>query len=44
MGINSSERNVIFALDAIERAFRIEGHPIKKGAATNAAMDYFSAH
>jgi alanine-glyoxylate transaminase/serine-glyoxylate transaminase/serine-pyruvate transaminase len=44
MGINSSERNVIFALDAIERAFRIEGHPIKKGAATNAATEYFSAH
>jgi len=44
MGINSSERNVIFALDAIERAFRIEGHPIKKGAATSAAIDYFSAH
>lgn len=44
MGINSSERNVVFALDAIERAFRIEGHQLQKGAAASAAIEYFSSH
>ncbi len=44
MGINSTERNVIFILEAIERAFQVEGHPLKKGAATTAATEYYNTH
>ncbi len=42
MGINSTERNVIFILDAIEHAFQVEGHPLKKGVAVNAAKEYYN--
>lgn len=44
MGINSTERNVIFILEAIERAFRVEGHPLKKGEAATAATEYYSTN
>ncbi|MFQ6135450.1 MAG: alanine--glyoxylate aminotransferase family protein, partial [Nitrososphaerales archaeon] len=44
MGMNSSERNVIFFLEALEQASRIEGHPLKDGAAVNAAIDYYNSH
>lgn len=44
MGLNSSERNVIFVLEAIEKAFKVEGHPLKKGAAANAAKQYYNTN
>src|SRR3972149_97126 len=44
MGINSCERNVIFALSALEVALRLEGHPLKSGAAVNAAIDFYQAN
>ncbi len=42
MGMNSSERNVLFVLEALEVALRLEGHPLKKGAAVHAAIDYYN--
>jgi len=44
MGINSSERNVILVLEALERALRKEGYPVKLGSGVAAAMEaLFSA-
>lgn len=44
MGMNSCEKNVIFALSALEVALRLEGHPLKCGSAVNAAIDFYQAH
>ena len=39
MGINSSERNVILVLEALERALAKEGYPVKLGSGVAAAMN-----
>ena len=44
MGINSSERNVILALEALERALKKEGYPIKLGSSVVAAMENLSSN
>jgi len=43
MGINSCERNVILVLEALERALKREGYPVKLGAGVSAAMESFSS-
>jgi alanine-glyoxylate transaminase/serine-glyoxylate transaminase/serine-pyruvate transaminase len=43
MGINSSERNVILVLEALERALKKEGYPIKLGDGVSAAIETFAA-
>jgi alanine-glyoxylate transaminase/serine-glyoxylate transaminase/serine-pyruvate transaminase len=43
MGINSSERNVILVLEALERALKKEGYPIKLGDGVSAATETFAA-
>ena len=43
MGMNSSERNVILVLEALERALKKEGYPIKLGKGVSAATDTFAA-
>jgi len=42
MGINSSERNVILVLEALERALKKEGYPAKLGSGVAAAMEALS--
>jgi alanine-glyoxylate transaminase/serine-glyoxylate transaminase/serine-pyruvate transaminase len=44
MGMNSSERNVLFVLEALEVALRMIGHPLKPSVAVNAATDYYGTH
>ncbi len=44
MGLNSSERNVLFFLEALEVALRKEGHPLKTGVAVDAAVDYYDTN
>jgi alanine-glyoxylate transaminase/serine-glyoxylate transaminase/serine-pyruvate transaminase len=44
MGINSNERNVLFFLQALEVASKLEGFSMKKGAAIDAALDYYQSH
>jgi alanine-glyoxylate transaminase/serine-glyoxylate transaminase/serine-pyruvate transaminase len=39
MGINSSERNVILVLEALERALKKAGYPAKIGSGVSAAME-----
>jgi len=39
MGMNSTERNVILVLEALERALRKEGYPVKLGDGVSAAME-----
>jgi len=43
MGINSSERNVILVLEALERALKKEGYPVKLGDGVSAAIETFAA-
>jgi len=43
MGINSCERNVILVLEALERALKKEGYPVKLGVGVAAAMENLSA-
>jgi len=43
MGINSTERNVILVLDALERALRKEGRAVKLGEGISAAMEKLSS-
>jgi len=43
MGINSCERNVILVLEALERALKKEGYPVKLGAGVAAAMETLSS-
>ncbi len=43
MGINSTERNVILVLEALERALKKEGHPVRLGAGVSAAMEQLAA-
>jgi len=43
MGMNSSERNVILVLEALERALKNEGYPIKLGDGVSAATETFAA-
>ncbi|UCH01366.1 MAG: alanine--glyoxylate aminotransferase family protein, partial [Candidatus Bathyarchaeota archaeon] len=43
MGINSTERNVILVLEALERALRNENYPIKLGDGVSAAMEQLSS-
>jgi len=43
MGINSTERNVILVLEALERALRKEKYPIKLGDGVSAAMEQLSS-
>lgn len=38
MGLNSSRRNVILLLDALESALRMEGYSVKKGVGLEAAL------
>jgi aspartate aminotransferase-like enzyme len=38
MGLNSSRRNVLLVLDALETALRKEGYEVRKGAALQAAV------
>jgi len=42
MGINSSERNVILVLEALERALKRESYPVKLGEGVSAAMEKLS--
>jgi len=42
MGINSTERNVILVLEALERALKKEGYPVKIGEGVSAAMEKLS--
>ncbi len=44
MGINSSERNVILVLEALERALKKEGYPVKLGSGVAAAMETLSSN
>jgi len=39
MGINSSERNVILVLEALERALKKAGYPAKMGSGVSAAIE-----
>ncbi|MHA1208881.1 MAG: pyridoxal-phosphate-dependent aminotransferase family protein [Candidatus Freyarchaeota archaeon] len=41
MGINACERNVILVLEALERALRKEGLPVKPGEGVAAAVEVF---
>jgi len=43
MGLNSSQRNVILVLEALERALRREGYPVKLGTGVAAAMEALSS-
>ena len=43
MGVNSSEKNVILVLEALERALKKEGYPLKLGSGVAAAMDTLSS-
>lgn len=43
MGINSSERNVILVLEALERALKKEGYPVKLGEGVSAAIEKLDA-
>jgi alanine-glyoxylate transaminase/serine-glyoxylate transaminase/serine-pyruvate transaminase len=43
MGINSTERNVVLVLEALERTLKKEGYPVKLSAGVAAAMQSFSA-
>ncbi|RJS74444.1 alanine--glyoxylate aminotransferase family protein [Candidatus Bathyarchaeota archaeon] len=42
MGINSSERNVILVLEALERVLKKEGFPVELGTGVGAAMSKLS--
>lgn len=42
MGINSNEKTVIIALEALERALRKEGYKVIAGEGVRAAADFFS--
>jgi len=42
MGINSNEKTVITALEALERALRKEGYKVTAGEGVRAAADFFS--
>ena len=42
MGMNSSERNVILVLEALELALKREGYPVKLGTGVAAAMEALS--
>ncbi|MFQ6094563.1 MAG: pyridoxal-phosphate-dependent aminotransferase family protein, partial [Candidatus Bathyarchaeia archaeon] len=44
MGINSTERNVIFVLEALERALKKEGYPAELGQGVSAAMEIFATY
>jgi alanine-glyoxylate transaminase/serine-glyoxylate transaminase/serine-pyruvate transaminase len=44
MGINSSERNVILVLEALERALKKEKYPVKLGSGVAAAMEILSSN
>ena len=44
MGMNSSERNVILVLEALERALKKEGYPAKLGSGVAAAMETLSSN
>jgi alanine-glyoxylate transaminase/serine-glyoxylate transaminase/serine-pyruvate transaminase len=41
MGLNSSEKNVIFLLEALERTLRKEGYPVKPSSGIGAAIDFY---
>jgi len=43
MGINSSERNVILVLEALEQALKKEGRPVRLGEGISAAMEKLSS-
>jgi alanine-glyoxylate transaminase/serine-glyoxylate transaminase/serine-pyruvate transaminase len=43
MGLNSSERNVIIVLEALERALKREGYPIKLGEGVGAATGFYDS-
>jgi alanine-glyoxylate transaminase/serine-glyoxylate transaminase/serine-pyruvate transaminase len=43
MGLNSSRRNVLLVLDALEAALRMEGHDVAKGAGLQAAVASYDA-
>jgi alanine-glyoxylate transaminase/serine-glyoxylate transaminase/serine-pyruvate transaminase len=43
MGLNSSRRNVLLVLDALETALRKEGYSIRKGAGLQAAVASYDA-
>lgn len=42
MGINSTKRNVILFLKALERALKKEGYPVKLGEGVSSAMNKFA--
>lgn len=42
MGINSTKRNVILVLKALERALKKEGYPVKLGEGVSSAMNKFA--
>jgi len=42
MGINSTERNVIVFLEALERVLKREGYPLKLGEGVSAAIEAFA--
>lgn len=42
MGVNSTEKTVILALEALERALRKEGHRLAAGEGVRAAIEFFS--
>ena len=43
MGINSSKRNIIIVLEALEQALKKEGYPVKLGTGVTAAMEVLSS-
>ncbi len=42
MGLNSSERNVVLVLEALERALKKEGYPVKLGSGVAAAIEAYT--
>ena len=44
MGINSTERNIILVLEALERALKKEGYPIRLGEGVASAIKAFSTN
>jgi alanine-glyoxylate transaminase/serine-glyoxylate transaminase/serine-pyruvate transaminase len=43
MGINSTEKNVILLLEALERTLRKEGYPVKSSSGVKAAIDHYDS-
>jgi alanine-glyoxylate transaminase/serine-glyoxylate transaminase/serine-pyruvate transaminase len=43
MGLNSSEKNVIYLLEALERILRKEGYHVKPSSGVGAAIDFYSS-